>query len=123
MEAFTQAGIGPNEVDVAEVHDCVNIHEVMCLESTGLFKEGEGIYSARDKNTYVDGNIPVNLSGGLKSRGHPVGATGAYQLCEITQILRGDFPGKNLKNPQTGMTVNVGGTGAAVTVHILRREG
>ena len=91
-------------------------------ESHGLFEEGKGIYAAAEGKTYVDGKMPVNTSGGLKSRGHPVGATGAYQLCEITQQLRGDFGGKQVGNPETGMTVNVGGTGTVVTVNILRRE-
>jgi acetyl-CoA C-acetyltransferase len=121
-EAYRQSRVGPKDIDVAELHDCVNIHEVICLENSGLFKEGEGIYSAEEKRTYFDGDIPVSLSGGLKSRGHPVGATGAYQLCEITQQLRGDFGGKRAKDPQLGMTVNVGGTGAVVTVTILGRE-
>lgn len=121
-DAFAQAGIGPGEVDVAEVHDCVNIHEVMCLEGTGLFKEGEGIYAAKEKRTYFDGDMPVNVSGGLKARGHPVGATGAYQLCEIAQILRGDFQGRPVKNPATGMAVTVGGTGTVACVTILRIE-
>ncbi len=121
-DAYKQAGVGPKEIDVAELHDCVNIHEVICLEDSGLFKEGEGIYSAEERRTYFDGDVPVSLSGGLKSRGHPVGATGAYQLCEITQQLRGDFGGKQAKDPETGMIVNVGGTGAVVTVTLLRRE-
>jgi acetyl-CoA C-acetyltransferase len=120
--AYRQAGIGPKDIDVVEVHDCVNIHEVICLENAGLFKEGEGIHSAAEGRTYFDGDVPVNVSGGLKSRGHPVGATGAYQLCEIAQQLRGEFEGKKTKDPETGMTVNVGGTGTVVTVHILRRE-
>ena len=120
---YQQAGVGPKDIDVAELHDCVNIHEVICLEDSGLCKEGEGIYSAEEKRTYFDGDIPVNLSGGLKSRGHPVGATGAYQLCEIAQQLRGDFGGKKAKDPELGLTVNVGGTGAVVVVTILGREG
>lgn len=122
-EAYKQAGVGPKDIDVAELHDCVNIHEVVCLEDSRLFKEGEGIYSAEERRTYFDGDVPVSLSGGLKSRGHPVGATGAYQLCEITQQLRGDFEGKRAKDPEIGMAVNVGGTGAVVVVTILRREG
>ena len=120
--AYEQAGVGPDQVDIAEVHDCVNIHEVMCLEGTGLFKEGEGVYSAKEKRTYYSGDMPVNLSGGLKSRGHPVGATGAYQLCEMTQVLRGEFEGRPVNDPGIGLTVNVGGTGTVATVNILRRE-
>jgi acetyl-CoA C-acetyltransferase len=121
-DAYKQAGVSPKDIDVAELHDCVNIHEVVCLENAGLAAEGEGIYYAEERRTYFDGDIPVSLSGGLKSRGHPVGATGAYQLCEITQQLRGDFEGKRAKSPELGLTVNVGGTGAAVTVTILQRE-
>ncbi len=122
QEAYGQAAIGPDDIDVVEVHDCVNIHEVLCLEAVGLMKEGQGIYAAQEKRTYFDGDIPANLSGGLKARGHPVGATGAYQLCEIVQQLRGDFEGKQAKDPELGMTVNVGGTGTVVTVTVLRRE-
>jgi acetyl-CoA C-acetyltransferase len=122
-DAYKQAGVGPKEIDVAELHDCVNIHEVICLENSRLVKEGEGIYSADERRTYYDGDLPVSVSGGLKSRGHPVGATGAYQLCEVVQQLRGDFKGKRVKDPEIGMTVNVGGTGAVVTVTILGREG
>ena len=121
-DAFRQAGMGPRDIDVAEVHDCVNIHEVVCLESVGFFKEGEGIHAAEERRTYFDGDCPVNLSGGLKARGHPVGATGAYQLCEIARQLRGDFQGKRARDPEVGVTVNVGGTGTAVTVNILRKE-
>jgi acetyl-CoA acetyltransferase len=120
-DAYRQAGVGPKEVEVAEVHDCVNIHEVVCLEGAGLAKEGEGIYAAADRRTYFDGDLPTNLSGGLKSRGHPVGATGAYQLCEMTRHLRGDFGGKKVKRAEVGLTVNVGGTGTVATVHILRK--
>jgi acetyl-CoA acetyltransferase len=122
QDAYRLAGVGPKDIDVVEVHDCVNIHEVICLENVGLFKEGEGIYAADERRTYFDGDVPANVSGGLKSRGHPVGATGAYQLCEITQQLRGDFEGKRIKDPEIGMTVNVGGTGTVVTVNILRKE-
>ena len=100
----------------------MNIHEVVCLESARVFKEGEGIHAAEERRTYFDGDVPVNLSGGLKARGHPVGATGAYQLCEIARQLRGDFEGKRARNPEVGLTVNVGGTGTAVTVTILRKE-
>ena len=121
-DAYKQAKMGPKDMDVTEVHDCSNIHEVLCLEGAGLFKKGEGIYSAAERKTYFDGETPVNLSGGLKTRGHPVGATGAYQLCEISRQLRGDWDGKRTtNNPEIGLTVNVGGTGTVVTSHILRK--
>jgi len=121
-DAYKQAKMGPDDIDIAELHDCVNIHEVLCLEGAGLFKKGEGIYSAAERKTYFDGGIPISLSGGLKTRGHPVGATGAYQLCEVSRQLRGDWDGKcTTNNPEIGLTVNVGGTGTVVTSHILRK--
>jgi acetyl-CoA C-acetyltransferase len=121
-DAYRQAGIQAKDVDVAELHDCVNIHEVICLEDSGLAGPGEGIYAADEERTYYNGDIPVSLSGGLKSRGHPVGATGAYQLCEVAQQLRGDFDGYHARDPEIGLTVNVGGTGTVVTVTVLSRE-
>lgn len=121
-DAYKQAKISPKDIDIAELHDCANIHEVLCLESAGLFKKGEGIYSAAERKTYFDGQIPVGLSGGLKTRGHPVGATGAYQLCEVTRQLRGDWAGKKANNPEVGLTVNVGGTGTVATAHVLRKR-
>ena len=122
-EAYEQAKLGPKDIDIAELHDCVNIHEVLQLEAAGFFEKGAGIYSAAERKTYFDGELPVSLSGGLKTRGHPVGATGAYQLCELTRQLRGDWDGKNAtKHAEIGMTINVGGTGTIVTAHILRKD-
>lgn len=121
-EAYEQAKLSPKDIDIAELHDCVNIHEVLQLEGMGFFEEGAGIYAAAEKKTYFDGEMPISLSGGLKTRGHPVGATGAYQLCEVSRQLRGDWDGKNAtKKAEIGMTINVGGTGAVVTSHILRK--
>ncbi len=121
-QAYSQAKLGPKDIDVAELHDCVNINEVLQLECMGFFEKGAGIYAAAERKTYFDGELPVSLSGGLKSRGHPVGATGAYQLCEISRQLRGDWDGKKpAKSPQVGMTMNVGGTGTVITAHILRK--
>jgi acetyl-CoA C-acetyltransferase len=120
--ALKQAKITIKDVDIAEVHDCSSMREVMCLESSGMFKKGEGIFAAAEKKTYFDGEMPVNCSGGLKSRGHPVGATGAYQLAEITRQLRGDWGGiMPRNNPQIGITVNIGGGGAVVTSHVLTK--
>jgi acetyl-CoA C-acetyltransferase len=121
-DAYQQAGVGPKDIDMVEVHDCVNIHEVLCLEGADFFKPGEAIYAAEEKKTIGEGQLPVNLSGGLKARGHSVAATGAYQLCEITRQLRGDFQGKQaINNPQIGLTINVGGTGAVFTAHVLKK--
>lgn len=122
-EAYKQAKLGPEDIDIAELHDCVNIHEVLQLEAVGFSEKGTGIYSAAERKTYFDGELPVSLSGGLKTRGHPVGATGAYQLCELSRQLRGDWDGKNAtKNAEIGMAVNVGGTGTVVTAHILSKN-
>ena len=121
-DALKQAGMGITEIQIAEVHDCSSIREVMCLEASGLFKKGEGVYSAAERKTYFDGALPINISGGLKSRGHPVGATGAYQLCELSRELRGDWDGVKPKNdPEVGMTINIGGGGAVATSHVLRK--
>ena len=121
-EAYKQARMGPKDIDIAELHDCVNIDEVLCLEGAGLFNKGEGIHAAAERRTYFDGEIPVSLSGGLKARGHPVGATGAYQLCEVSRELCGDWDGKcATNNPEIGLAINVGGTGTAVVAHILRK--
>jgi acetyl-CoA C-acetyltransferase len=122
-DAYKQAGVGPKDIEYAEVHDCVNIHEVLCLEGAGLFKPEEAAYAAEEKKTTSGGQLPVNLSGGLKSRGHPVGATGAYQLCEVARQLRGDFQGLQAPNhPKIGLTVNAGGTASVYTSHVLRKE-
>ena len=121
-QAYQQAGIEPMQVDVAEVHDSANVCEIVCLESAGLFEPGEAIHAAKERRTYVDGELAVNLSGGLGARGHPIGATGAYQLAEMTQILRGDFGGRPHEPWTIGVTVNVGGTDTVATVNVLRRD-
>jgi len=119
-EAYDDAGVTANDVEVAEVHDCFTIAEVMALESLGLFEPGEGISAARDGVTTQDGQVPVNLSGGLKAKGHPVGATGTSQIAEITRLLRGDHPNsEHVENARVGVTHNAGGTVASAVVHVL----
>jgi acetyl-CoA C-acetyltransferase len=118
--AYADAGVGPDDVDVAEVHDCFTIAEVMALESLGLFEEGEAVSAARDGTTTRDGDLPVNLSGGLKAKGHPVGATGGAQIVEMTKLLRGDHANSDaLSDPRVGVTHNAGGTVASAVVHVL----
>ncbi|WP_435335576.1 thiolase domain-containing protein [Haloarchaeobius sp. TZWWS8] len=119
-EAYADAGISASDVDVAEVHDCFTIAEVLAMESLGLFEVGEGISAAREGKTTQDGELPVNLSGGLKAKGHPVGATGASQIAELTQLLRGDHPNSSfVAEAETGVTHNAGGTVASAVVHVL----
>ncbi|WP_435360725.1 thiolase domain-containing protein [Haloarchaeobius sp. DFWS5] len=119
-EAYADAGISAEDVDIAEVHDCFTIAEVLAMESLGLFEVGAGISAAREGKTTRDGELPVNLSGGLKAKGHPVGATGASQIAELTSILRGDHPNSEYaKDATTGVTHNAGGTVASAVVHVL----
>ncbi|WP_435317907.1 thiolase domain-containing protein [Haloarchaeobius sp. TZWSO28] len=123
-EAYADAGISASEVDVAEVHDCFTIAEVLAMESLGLFEVGEGISAAREGKTTREGDLPVNLSGGLKAKGHPVGATGASQVAELTQLLRGDHPNSEyVEGATTGITHNAGGTVASAVVHVLEVKG
>jgi len=119
-EAYDDAGIGPDDVELAEVHDCFTIAEVLALESLGFYEPGEGITAARDGETTADADRPVNLSGGLKAKGHPVGATGASQVVELTKLLRGDHVNSDAVADATcGLTHNAGGTVASCVVHVL----
>ncbi|ELZ52579.1 MULTISPECIES: thiolase domain-containing protein [Halorubrum] len=118
--AYADAGIDADAVDVAEVHDCFTIAEVLALESLGLFETGEGIAAAREGTTTADGDLPVNLSGGLKAKGHPVGATGGSQIAELTRLLRGDHPNsEHVSDAEVGVAHNAGGTVASAVVHVL----
>ncbi|ELZ83327.1 thiolase domain-containing protein [Haloferax sp. Atlit-6N] len=118
--AYADAGIGPDDVDVAEVHDCFTIAEVLALESLGLYDHGEGVGAAARGETTRDGDLPVNLSGGLKAKGHPVGATGTAQIVEMTKLLRGDHGNSDaVPDARVGVTHNAGGTVASAVVHVL----
>jgi len=121
QEAFAQAGLKPADVDVAEVHDCVTINEILGLEALGFYPPGEGRRAAVEGNSYLGGRLPVNTSGGLKSRGHPIGATGVAQMVEIFDQLCGRAEGRQVPNAEIGLTQNVGGTGTVATVHVFRK--
>jgi len=103
------------------VHDCFTISEIIVIEALGLVERGSGARAAPSGLTALGGKIPVNTSGGLKACGHPVGATGIKQVCEIVQQLRGEAGKRQIDGAKIGMTHNVGGTGATVAVHILGR--
>jgi acetyl-CoA acetyltransferase len=120
--AYEEAGIDPTAVDFAEVHDCFAIAELLAYEDLGFCKRGEAATLLSKGETEQGGSIPVNLSGGLKAKGHPIGATGTGQLYEVYKQLRGEAANQ-LSEPRVGLAHNVGGSGGAVTVHILQREG
>jgi len=118
-EAYKQAGIQPKDVDVAEVHDCFTIAEILAIEDLGFVKKGEGGKAVEEGLTARDGEIPVNPSGGLKAKGHPVGATGVAQVAEIVLQLRGEAGKRQIPDARIGLAHNIGGSGASCTVHIL----
>ncbi|HEV8573933.1 MAG TPA: beta-ketoacyl synthase N-terminal-like domain-containing protein [Dehalococcoidia bacterium] len=123
QKAYGIAGVGPEDINVAEVHDASAPAELVIYEELGFCKPGEGGQLIDAKATYVDGPIPVNPSGGLISKGHPIGATGVAQIYEIFSQLRGEAGDRQVRNPKVGMTENGGGMvkgeAAALAVHIL----
>ena len=118
--AYQMAQVTPDEVDVAEVHDCFTIAELIAYEDLGFCKPGDGGKLAENGDTNLGSRLPVNTSGGLKAKGHPVGATGTAQAYEIYLQLTGQAEQRQVKNARTGLTHNVGGSGATATVHIYR---
>jgi len=120
-KAYEQAGIGPADVDFAEVHDCFSIAEIMAIEALGFCNFGEGGKITENGETKINGRIPINTSGGLKAKGHPVGATGIAQAIEATLQLRGEAGARQVKDAEIGLAHNVGGSGATCVVHILSR--
>ena len=119
-QAYKQANIKPQDVQVADVHDCFTIAEIMAYEDLGFCEKGQGGKFIEEKQSYIDGKTPVNVDGGLKAKGHPVGATGVSMTTEIVKQLRGEA-GKRQVNAEIGLTHNVGGIGQYCFVHILRR--
>jgi len=121
-QAYEMAGITCEDVDVAEVHDCFTIAEIIAYEDLGFCKPGEGGQLVEKGETNLEGSLPVNTSGGLKSKGHPVGATGTAQAYEIYLQLTEQADKRQVKDAKIGLAHNVGGSGATATVHIFRRE-
>lgn len=117
-EAYEMAGLGPKEINVAEVHDCTTITEIVDSEDLGFFEKGDGGPAVERGDTQLGGRIPINPSGGLLSRGHPFGATGMAQIYEIVQQLRGSAVNQ-VPKARIGLTHNLGGTGAVATIHIF----
>jgi len=120
--AYKMAGITPKNVNVAEVHDCFTISELMAYEGLGFAKPGEGKDLIKSKETYKEGSIPVNVDGGLLSKGHPIGATGGSQVRTIVLQLRGEMGDMQVNNPEIGLVHNIGGVGLYANILILGRS-
>jgi acetyl-CoA C-acetyltransferase len=119
QQALNMAGIEPGAIDLLEVHDCFTIAEAIALEDMGFAPKGKGAKLAREGVTAIDGKLPVNPSGGLKSKGHPVGATGVGQIVELYEQLLGRSGARQVKDARVGLAHNVGATGGSCAVHIL----
>ncbi|HEX3013001.1 MAG TPA: thiolase domain-containing protein [Methanobacterium sp.] len=117
--AYKMAGLGPKDIDLVEVHDCFSINGLLAVEDLGFVEKGKGGIAIEEGMTELDGQIPVNPSGGLKARGHPLGATGIAQAAEIVWQLRGEAGKRQVDGAQIGMTHNIGGTGGTAAVHIF----
>ena len=122
-QAYDMAGVTPKDIDLAEVHDCFTIAEIIASEDLGFFAPGEGPRAVDEGRTALTGDKPINTSGGLKAKGHPVGASGVAQVIEIFHQLRGEAGARQVPNSdlEVGLTHNVGGTGGTCVVNILRR--
>lgn len=118
--AYKMAGITPKDVDFAEVHDCFTIAEIVDTEDLGFFEKGTGVQAVREGRTAKNGDIPINPSGGLKAKGHPIGATGVGQVVEVFEQLTGKASERTVKDAKIGLTHNFGATGASCAVHIFQ---
>ncbi len=118
--AYKMAGITPKDIDFAEVHDCFTIAEIVDSEDLGFFEKGKGVQGVREGQTKRNGEIPINPSGGLKSKGHPIGATGVGQVVEVFEQLTGKAGERTVKDARIGLTHNFGATGASCAVHIFQ---
>lgn len=119
-QAYAMAGLSAAQIDLAEVHDCFTITQIINTEDLGFFAKGEGAHAVTAGKTAAVGQIPINVSGGLKAKGHPIGATGLSQIYEIVTQLRGEGGARQLKRADIGLTHNIGGTAATCVVSIFR---
>lgn len=119
QKAYAQAGIQPQELDLFELHDAFTIMSALSLEATGFARRGEGWRMAQEDAIGIHGELPISTMGGLKSRGHPVGATGVYQIVELVQQLAGRAGANQVSSAHLGMAQNIGGSGATIVTHIL----
>jgi acetyl-CoA C-acetyltransferase len=122
QKAYAQAGIGPWDLDLFELHDAFTIMSALSLEAAGFAARGRGVALAQEGAIHIGGRLPITTMGGLKARGHPVGATGMYQICEVAAQLRGEAGANQIQNATLGMAQNIGGSGATVVTTILERS-
>lgn len=122
QQAYAQAGLGPEDVDVVELHDCFSITELIAIEELGFADRGKGWEAVEQGLTQHGGNVPVNTSGGLLSKGHPIGATGIAQIVQIAEQLNG-IACNQVDGARIGLAQNLGGTGAYSVVHLFAKEG
>ena len=120
-QAYKMAGITPNDIDFAEVHDCFTIAEIIDVEDLGFFEKGAAAHAIRAGRTRLRGDIPINPSGGLKSKGHPIGATGIGQVVEVFEQFTGKAGKRTVNNAEIALTHNFGATGASAAVHIFKK--
>ncbi len=121
-KAFTMAGLLPKDINVAEIHDAFTSVELLSYEDLGFADPGKGGELIRSGKINLDGEMPINPSGGLKAKGHPISATGLAQIYEITNQLRGNCGERQVKNAKIGLTHNIGGAGGSATVHIFKKD-
>ncbi len=121
-EAFSLSGLTPEKIDIAEVHDCFTIAEILAIEDIGFYEKGKAANAVLDGETERNGTIPINMSGGLKAKGHPLGATGTGQIVELWKQLRNEAGKRQISDAKIGLAHNVGGSGATCAVHILGGE-
>jgi acetyl-CoA C-acetyltransferase len=120
--AYEMANVGPQDINVFELHDAFSIMSALSLEACGFAERGQGVRLGLDNEIGPQGRVPVCTRGGLKARGHPVGATGMYQIVEVAQQLRGECNGTQVEVARVGMAQNIGGSGATILTHILKAE-
>lgn len=121
-KAYELAGVEPKDIDVFELHDAFSIMTALSLEACGFAERGQGVKLGLDNEISPSGRVPVCTRGGLKARGHPVGATGMYQIVELVQQLRGECDKTQVDGAKIGMAQNIGGSGATILTHILKAE-
>jgi acetyl-CoA C-acetyltransferase len=121
-QCYAMAGVEAKDIDVFELHDAFSIMSALSLEACGFAERGQGVRLGLDREITPGGRVPICTRGGLKARGHPVGATGMYQIVEIVQQLRGECGETQVEGAKTGMAQNIGGSGSTVLTHVLKTE-